>query len=490
MLSFRSWLTGRNARAFLQQTKKHLGGQSSWAGMLVNDYHADTTSNAAAGGGKLKVKTKELSEADFLAGVTHKQNEAIKVTQVGALCNVMLAASKGSVGFMVGSTGLIADGANSLGDLLCDLVVWYTVVESRKASTAERPWGTGKLEPIGALTVGALLLTTGLGIGYTAFGVSLETAADLFPVIKTLPFLGNGSTLESLDAALDSATASVLESELELMYAAIGVSMVSVAVKEALFHYTIRAGERATSSAVIANAYQHRSDAIVSSAVCVGLIGKMYGYPILDPLAGLLVAGVIVKQAFRTSLDSLKDLSDIPAEPAETAALVKECMRVPGIRQVVNLHARQSGPYLYVEATLGVDGSISASAAHRLAELARKQMLKTFRGRVSNAVIHVDPLGSTGLGENSPEWAQNHDIVEREVNKALEPIYHHGGITGISEVQVYYRDDGSVNVKVDVRMSPELTIKEAHNLANKARLQIEKALPGVGEVDVDLELDE
>jgi divalent metal cation (Fe/Co/Zn/Cd) transporter len=165
-------------------------------------------------------------------------------------------------------------------------------------------------------------------------------------------------------------------------------------------------------------------------------------------------------------------------------------MRINGIRQVVNLQARQSGPYLYVEATVGVDGTISASAAHRLAELARKQLLKTFRGRVSNAVIHVDPLGSAGLGEKSPSWAQTHDVVEGEVKKAIEPIFDQKGITDITEVQVYYRDDGTVNVKVDVRMSPHLTIKEAHALALKARLQIEAALPGVGVVDVDLELDE
>ena len=117
-------------------------------------------------------------------------------------------------------------------------------------------------------------------------------------------------------------------------------------------------------------------------------------------------------------------------------------------------------------------------------------MMKSNKGRVANAVVHVDPLGSTGLGENSPQWARDHDSVENEVEKALAPLYEPTGITGVSEVQIYYRDDGSVAVKVDVFMSPELTIKGAHSLAQDARLQIESALPGVGEVDIDLELDE
>ena len=469
-------------------SRKHVRGFLKYGN--IRSMHTDIASSVACGTNKLKVKVKEMSDSEFMESMKIKQNDAIRATQVGAFANVMLAASKGTLGYMVGSTGLIADGVNSLGDLVSDLVVWYTVVESRKGATAERPWGKGKLEPIGALTVGALLLTTGLGIGYTAFGMALETASEVFPILKSLPFLGDGSTLEALEKSAEATTEHVLESELPLLYSALGISFFSIGLKEALYRYTINAGRKASSSAVVANAYQHRSDAIVSSAVCVGLLGKMYGMPILDPLAGLLVGGVIVRAAYRTSLDSLADLSDIPADKAETDEIVKECMRVPGIRQVVNLHARQSGPYLYVEATVGVDGTISASAAHRLAELARKQMLKTFRGRISNAVIHVDPLGSAGLGEKSPEWAQNHEVVAREVNKALEPMYNQGGITGISEVQVYYRDDGSVNVKLDVRMSPDLTIKEAHNLAISARLQIERTLPGVGLVDVDLELDE
>jgi len=189
-------------------------------------------------------------------------------------------------------------------------------------------------------------------------------------------------------------------------------------------------------------------------------------------------------------LESLRDLSDVPAPHKETQELIATCLSVPGIRTVEHLGARQSGPYLYVECTVGVEGTISASAAHRLAELARKEMMRKHRGRVANAVVHVDPLGSTGLGEKSPMHARDHDAVAHEVSKALAPIMEPEGITGISEAQVYYRDDGFLAIKVDVRMSPHLTIKAAHALALLSRKQIEMALPGVGEVDVDLELDE
>jgi cation diffusion facilitator family transporter len=413
------------------------------------------------------------------------QGEAIRATQVGAIANLLLAGGKGFVGVAVGSTGLIADGVNSLGDLFSDAVVWYTVVESRKQASPERPWGRGKFEPLGALTVGALLLTTGLGIGYSSLAVAVDMGTQFMPALDNVHFLFNigEKTREAFET-----TAPAIDPN--MMYVALGVSCTGVAVKEALYHYTMRAGKNANSAAVIANAEQHRADVIVSSAVSVGLIGTLVGIPVLDPLAGTMVAGVIIRTAYTTAVRSLRDLSDVPAGEVETQNLVKECLKVPGIRTVESLHARLSGPYLYVECNVGVDGTITASAAHRLGELARKQMIHGAEGRVANAVVHVDPLGSAGLGENSPPWARDHDSVESEVEKALAPLFEPNGITGVSEVQIYYRDDGSVAVKVDVFMSPDLTIKAAHSLAQDAKLQIESALPGVGEVDIDLELDE
>ena len=115
-------------------------------------------------------------EADRVSDEREQSNQdgAVTATKVGAGVNLVLAAGKGGIGFLVNSTGLMADGANHLGDLLCDAVVWYTVIESRKVATVDRPWGMGKLEPLGALTVGALLMATGMGIGYSAGTVAWE----------------------------------------------------------------------------------------------------------------------------------------------------------------------------------------------------------------------------------------------------------------------------------------------------------------------------
>ena len=148
------------------------------------------------------------------------------------------------------------------------------------------------------------------------------------------------------------------------------------------------------------------------------------GFPILDPMAGLFVSGVIIKQGLETAAESMKDLSDAPTTPQETEELRKTCLNVYGIVKVNQLFARKSGPFLYVECTVGVPGKdylcfvlslvffnfnflcslgyISASAAHRLAELVKIALLETHRGRVANAVVHVEPLGATPTANPNP----------------------------------------------------------------------------------------
>lgn len=156
---------------------------------------------------------------------------------------------------------------------------------------------------------------------------------------------------------------------------------------------------------MIANAWQHRSDAAISSAVFLGLTFSAMGYSLMDPFMGVLVSIFVVKQAFITGRDSLRDLSDAPTSQEETEALKRTCMKVSGILSVNSLLARRSGPYIFVECIVGVKGMISASAAHRLAELVRLALLQEHAGRVANAVVHVLPLGSAGMGDAYPSAA-------------------------------------------------------------------------------------
>jgi hypothetical protein len=104
------------------------------------------------------------------------QQKAVFATKIGGFANISLAISKGIIGLAISSTALVADAVNSAGDVIGDMIVYYAVKEARKKASPDRPWGKGKLEPLGALTVGTILGLTGLGIGYTAFTHVLEFA--------------------------------------------------------------------------------------------------------------------------------------------------------------------------------------------------------------------------------------------------------------------------------------------------------------------------
>lgn len=417
------------------------------------------------------------------------KSDALFATGVGAAVNFGLAVSKGGIGYSIGSTALLADCFNSMGDLVADAVVYFSVTEARKKATPDKPWGSGKIEPLGAFVVGSALAATGVGIAYSASA----TMFSMYNTVEVVTNMGSVADLASLQAP---------------QLAALGVAGISIFLKEALFHYTLKAGQKANSDAIIANAWQHRSDVFVSISVFCGLTGSFAGMPILDPLAGLLVSGVILKQAATICTKAYKDLSDSPATEEETQALRKTCLLVPGIKSVVDMKARQSGPYVFVECTVGIRGDVSASTAHRLGELVKNELLRRYSGRVANVIVNLDPLGSTGLGERASSSSRSHEAITvkvkqvllepqrrplvrpivipsdhpnpdvfegRPVSKSTQPINSNNSedlnfnnirhISSVSEVIVYYKDDGSLSLKVDVCMNPDLTIRQAHKIA-------------------------
>lgn len=381
-------------------------------------------------------------------GIQTKLSLANTAVGLGAASNIFLSASKGYIGYSIGSTALVADAANSLGDLLSDVVVYYSLNAARQGTSEHKPWGLGKIEPLGALSVGVLLLGTGGGVCYSAISSIMEITT------------------------MDGAAVATEETGELMSYYAVGITLASMAIKESLYHVTLRAGRSANSDAVIANAYQHRADVLLSSAVLCGLVGSMMGVPVLDPLAGVIVAGVIIRQGATTVVSAIKDLIDSPADAEETRALVETCRAVPGVKAVA-LKARKSGPYLFVEVKVGVNGSMSASAAHRAAELTRQALLERHGDRVANALVHVDPIGASGMGDLAPAQSRDHQQVLREVEKSLG---HISEILSVSEVQLYYADDGSIRIKVDVFMDPAMTIRDAHLIAIKVGYCIDRAL--------------
>jgi len=173
---------------------------------------------------------------------------------------------------------MIADGVHSLSDLVTDGITLWAARLTHKPQDADHPYGHGKFEAVGSLTISVTLAVTAGGIGWQA--------------------------IESIQTILSGAELAVPTG------IALVAAVVSIAVKEVLYHTTLRVGTRWNSKVVKANAWHHRSDSISTLVALVGVVGAMVRVPILDPVAGLFVSGLILKAALELGWDSLRDLTD------------------------------------------------------------------------------------------------------------------------------------------------------------------------------------
>ncbi len=279
---------------------------------------------------------------------------ASRSTWTSVAVNIGLTVIQVVVGILSKSQGLIADGIHSLSDLVADFVVLFAGHHARKAPDERHPYGHQRFETAASLVLGALLLAVGLGMLWSA-------------VLK-------------LDAP---------ESVPQVHVVALWVAIGALAAKETLFRYMLAVAKRVKSSMLVANAWHARSDAASSLVVGVGIVGNLAGYPILDPLAALIVGLMVVKMGWSFGWDALHDLMDRAADDAEVAAIRRTLAETPGVRGVHDVHTRKMGDMIVVDAHVEIDATLTVEAGHRIAVEARRRILQ--RHRVLSLMTHVDP---------------------------------------------------------------------------------------------------
>tara|TARA_B110001452_G_C15170209_1_gene406734 strand:- start:117 stop:881 length:765 start_codon:yes stop_codon:yes gene_type:complete len=245
------------------------------------------------------------------------------ITKAGALANVGMAGMKGVVGTLAGSPALLADAVHSLSDLLSDGVSLWAVRKARQPPSSTHPYGHGKFEAVGSACVGGLLISAGGGIGMHALHTAVEAVSA-----------GGGHAPESLAMQLGAAA----------------VAGLSVGVKEVLYQRTMVVAKEVRSSTLAANAWHHRTDALSSVVALVGIVGSACGAPILDPLAGVLVSGLILKEGGAIGLDALKQLTDTQAEGELLEQVASAAQQVPEVLWLSDLRGRVLGPHLVLRA--------------------------------------------------------------------------------------------------------------------------------------------
>lgn len=265
-----------------------------------------------------------------------RERKSALAVSLGLVANLFLAALKTSVGVLGHSPALLADGINSTSDVAYYLVVSVFIKLARKPADIEHPYGHRQLESIAALIVGSFVITTAIAIFWNA----VDSVYDL---------LVGQSNYEG--AALVT----------------LWVALLTVALKVGLTTWTYRLGRQAKNPAVLALAYDHRNDVYSALAAALGILLGRMGYPWVDPLAAALVALVILRTGIEILRESAADLMD--TVPGKTLAeqVTRLLSQVSKVDQIDEIHAHRFGPYLVINVTIGINGSLSVAAGDEIA---------------------------------------------------------------------------------------------------------------------------
>jgi len=280
---------------------------------------------------------------------------------VGIVANLLLAIMKGVVGWLANSKALLADAANSATDVVGSVAVLFGFRAAKLPPDEDHPYGHGKAETIAAIVVSVLVLLVGFEIGISS--------------IKTM--------------------ISGIESPPE--WFALAAIIAAIVVKELLYRYNYRLGKQLNSQALIASAWDHRTDVYSSLAVFAGVFGARMGsafeMPILyymDPLAGLFVAFLVLRTGYKLIRESIHATMDHVLHKEDAEELVKTVQRVKGVIAVDNLRAREHGHYVVVDVKISVNPRISVMEGHDIGKAVKQQLMKRFI-HVSDVFIHVNP---------------------------------------------------------------------------------------------------
>jgi len=279
---------------------------------------------------------------------------ASRSTWISVALNIGLSCFQITVGVLAKSQGLIADGIHSLSDLVADFVVLFASHFGAKEADADHPYGHQRFENAASLVVGMLLLAVGAGMAWSAIGK-----------------LENPETIPQVHAV------------------ALAVVAVALLAKEILFRYMLKIAKRVKSSMLVANAWHARSDAASSLVVGVGIAGNLSGYPLLDPIAALVVGLMITKMGWGFAWQALHELMDRGIDEEELAAIVDTLKATPGVRGIHDVRTRKMGDMIVVDAHIEVDAAITVEAGHDIAVAARHNVMA--RHRVLSLMTHIDP---------------------------------------------------------------------------------------------------
>ncbi len=297
-----------------------------------------------------QIENTNLQEKQF-------EKEAMKVSTVSIVVNVLLSLFKLLAGVIAHSGAMISDAIHSASDVFSTIIVMVGIHLAGRKSDKEHPYGHERMECVAAIVLATVLAVTGLGIGWSAIQSIAKESTGVVVVPGVL--------------ALVAATVSIL-------------------TKEGMYWYTRFHAKRIDSSALMADAWHHRSDALSSIGALVGIAASRMGYPLMDPLASLVICVFIEKAALDIFKDSINKMVDKACDE-DTEQAIRECAsKQEGVVRVDMLKTRVFGNKIYVDIEIGADGNETLREAHAVAEEVHNRIENEFP-KVKHIMVHVNP---------------------------------------------------------------------------------------------------
>jgi cation diffusion facilitator family transporter len=319
-----------------------------------------------------------------------------RVAVVSGLVNFFLSLAQIAVGLIAGSAALVADGVHSASDLLSDILVWVAARHAAQAPDKDHPYGHGRFETAATLGLGILLALVALGIVWNGI-------ERLFDVAQPVPEM------------------------IALIVAAVGI-----VAKESLYWYTIAVARRLKSDMLRANAWHHRSDAISSIVVLIGVGGAVLGFAYMDALAAIIVGLMVAKIGWDLGLGALTELVDTALDEREVAEASRVIMGIDGVRSVHMLRTRRHGAEASADVHVQVAPRLSVSEGHMISQAVEDRLIEKV-GSITDVTVHIDPEDD----ETAPTCRGL--PLRNEAQDALEAAWRQvDGLPARREIRLHY----------------------------------------------------
>lgn len=373
---------------------------------------------------------------------TSRIRDSQRITLIGAVVNVLLAAVKILLGTIGNSYALVVDGIHSLADLATDLLVVVVAHHGGADADEDHPYGHQRIETAASVALGVLLALTGIGILWDAIDRLFETERLLTPGLL-----------------------------------AITGALLSIVAKEALYHYTRAVAQRIKSPLLLANAWHHRSDAISSVVVLIGIVGTMAGLDYLDAIAATVVALMIVHIGWGLAWSALRELVDTGLDADRLASIREVIGQVPGVQALHMLRTRRMGEAALVDVHIQLDNPhASVSEGHQISETVRSRLVNEVE-EVSDVTVHIDPEDDANAAPccNLP---LRHELLP-QLQQAWQAIPE---AAEIQDTTLHYL---SGEVQIELRLPLRNCRDDRSNEALQQRFQQAVAdLPGIGPISL------